>query len=188
MPYHYIKSDLQVVFELHKGLHPRRPIDEWMSDSLWEFVQHCWSDAIMRPTISDVLRFMQSQQHETLLFDKVKMPSVDINPSSISTPEMDSESPSPTDLVPFFFEPPSNTPERPFSGNRATTAPSIYCPTRSTNYIGPVLAPRIPEPKVEFESPFAYNPPWGENVDISESGTGDRFPSASVRDISCSWP
>ena len=154
-----------------------------MSDSLWEFVRNCWSAAIMRPSISHVLRFMQSQQHEMSSFDKVPLaPSLDMNPCSMSPPE--TCSPSPTNLVPFFFEPPSNRPGRPCSGNRATTAPSIYFPARSTNYICPASA-RIPDPKVDFESPFAYNPP---NVDIPELGTGSRFPSASMRDVSSSWP
>lgn len=86
------------------------------------------------------------------------------------------------------------------------TAPSIFFQTRSTGYIGPVIAPRIsitdPEPQVDFESPFAFNFPLEENsavikmgesdataaINIPGLGTEHRFPSASVRDVSGSWP
>ncbi|KIM73779.1 hypothetical protein PILCRDRAFT_828831 [Piloderma croceum F 1598] len=68
VPYHYIKSDLQVVFEIHKGLHPRCPTDESVNESHWDFITRCWSDHASgnRPSMAEVLNYVQTHASKAL--------------------------------------------------------------------------------------------------------------------------
>jgi hypothetical protein len=50
---------MQVVFEMHKGLHPRRPTDPLVADSHWNFIQQCWS-AENRLSMAGVLDYVES--------------------------------------------------------------------------------------------------------------------------------
>ncbi|GLB38631.1 putative protein tyrosine kinase [Lyophyllum shimeji] len=61
MPYHYIKTDPQVIIELHRGNKPRRPAQTFVSDAQWAFIQRCWDDdAGKRPDIAEVCKAMQA--------------------------------------------------------------------------------------------------------------------------------
>jgi len=60
IPYHYIKSDAQVVLELHNGRRPRKPALSFVSDAQWEVIQLCWDDdPRARPDIAGVLSRIQ---------------------------------------------------------------------------------------------------------------------------------
>ncbi|KAJ3517430.1 hypothetical protein NLJ89_g512 [Agrocybe chaxingu] len=44
MPYHYLRTDHQVVIQLHQGIKPRRPATSFVNDSQWDLIQQCWKD------------------------------------------------------------------------------------------------------------------------------------------------
>lgn len=61
IPYHYIYSDAQVVIELHKGVKPRRPAPQFITDAQWNLIQQCWGEEPKdRPDIETVCRSMQA--------------------------------------------------------------------------------------------------------------------------------
>ena len=46
---------MRVVFQLARGIRPQRPPVPWLTDSLWEFIQHCWDlTPTARPSIQEV--------------------------------------------------------------------------------------------------------------------------------------
>ncbi|KAF8962977.1 TKL/TKL-ccin protein kinase [Flammula alnicola] len=60
MPYHYLRTDAQVVIQLHQGIKPRRPASTFVDDDQWDVIQRCWKESPEdRPTAQDVLRFTQ---------------------------------------------------------------------------------------------------------------------------------
>ncbi|KAK0201152.1 TKL/TKL-ccin protein kinase [Desarmillaria ectypa] len=56
IPYHYVRTDAQVVIELHNGKKPRRPAPSFVTNAQWDFIQRCWADDPQeRPDIGQVL-------------------------------------------------------------------------------------------------------------------------------------
>ncbi|KAF7345015.1 putative TKL/TKL-ccin protein kinase [Mycena venus] len=69
MPYFYIKTDAQVVIEIHKGNKPRRPAQSFVTDAQWAFIQHCWAaDPNERPDCVEVGRTIKALHHASLEF------------------------------------------------------------------------------------------------------------------------
>ncbi|KAF5382664.1 hypothetical protein D9615_002721 [Tricholomella constricta] len=61
IPYHYIRTDAQVVIELHRGTKPRRPAKSFVSDSQWSFMERCWDDdPERRPNAGEVCRIVEA--------------------------------------------------------------------------------------------------------------------------------
>ncbi|KAH9480786.1 Tyrosine-protein kinase isoform SRK4 [Psilocybe cubensis] len=57
MPYHYLRTDAQVVIQLHQGIKPRRPSASFVDDAQWDLIQMCWKELPEeRPTSSQVLK------------------------------------------------------------------------------------------------------------------------------------
>jgi hypothetical protein len=56
MPYHYIRTDAQVVIQLHQGVKPRRPASTFVDEDQWDLIQKCWKDPPEdRPSVSQVV-------------------------------------------------------------------------------------------------------------------------------------
>ncbi|KAF9525854.1 hypothetical protein CPB83DRAFT_858745 [Crepidotus variabilis] len=56
IPYHYIRTDAQVVVQLHQGVRPRRPAISFISDSQWDLIQLCWDSTVQnRPSAAETL-------------------------------------------------------------------------------------------------------------------------------------
>ncbi|KAJ6620438.1 hypothetical protein B0H10DRAFT_2215964 [Mycena sp. CBHHK59/15] len=69
IPYHYVRTDAQVVIEIHKGNKPRRPAQSFVTDSQWAFIQRCWAaDAAQRPVSAEVVRAIQALHRASLEF------------------------------------------------------------------------------------------------------------------------
>ncbi|KAJ7657789.1 TKL/TKL-ccin protein kinase [Mycena polygramma] len=69
IPYFYLKSDAQVVIEMHKGHRPRRPASSFVTEAQWAFIQHCWAaDADERPDSAEVGRSIKALHHASLEF------------------------------------------------------------------------------------------------------------------------
>ncbi|KAJ3742898.1 TKL/TKL-ccin protein kinase [Lentinula detonsa] len=70
IPYHYIRGDAQVIFELAHGRKPRRPTASIVTDSQWEFIlSRCWHDVPdLRPDIDEVVNTMQRLLQSSLEF------------------------------------------------------------------------------------------------------------------------
>ncbi|KDR83111.1 hypothetical protein GALMADRAFT_113318 [Galerina marginata CBS 339.88] len=57
MPYHYLRTDAQVVIQLHQGIRPRRPASTFVDDDQWDLIQNCWKEPPEdRPTANDLLK------------------------------------------------------------------------------------------------------------------------------------
>ncbi|KAJ7191639.1 TKL/TKL-ccin protein kinase [Mycena pura] len=57
IPYHYVKTDAQVVIEVHKGNKPRRPAASFVMDAQWALIQRCWAaDPAARPGAAEAVR------------------------------------------------------------------------------------------------------------------------------------
>jgi len=55
IPYHDIRLEHHVLYELFRGVRPKRPSEPWVTDALWEFIQHCWNGKQSdRPGINEV--------------------------------------------------------------------------------------------------------------------------------------
>jgi len=60
IPYHYIRSDAQVIFELARGKKPRRPATSFVTDAQWAFISSCWhDDPVLRPGVEEVVNTVQ---------------------------------------------------------------------------------------------------------------------------------
>ncbi|RDB14785.1 Serine/threonine-protein kinase STY46 [Hypsizygus marmoreus] len=67
IPYHYIRTDAQVVIELHKGVKPRRPAQSFVSDAQWAVIERCWGDDVLcRPKIGEVCAAVQALYQESV--------------------------------------------------------------------------------------------------------------------------
>ncbi|KAK6977031.1 putative TKL/TKL-ccin protein kinase [Favolaschia claudopus] len=67
MPYFYIKTDAQVIIEIHRGNKPRRPAHSFVTDAQWAFIQQCWSaNQDERPISAEVLRLIKALHHASL--------------------------------------------------------------------------------------------------------------------------
>ncbi|KAF9564167.1 kinase-like protein [Agrocybe pediades] len=61
MPYHYLRTDAQVVIQLHQGIKPRRPASTFVDDNQWDLIQKCWQiPPENRPTAQEVLDITQT--------------------------------------------------------------------------------------------------------------------------------
>lgn len=61
IPYHYLKTDVEVILELSKGYRPIRPTLSWFTDGYWHLIQQCWSDPPHnRPDIRCALRSVEA--------------------------------------------------------------------------------------------------------------------------------
>ncbi|CAA7262791.1 unnamed protein product [Cyclocybe aegerita] len=56
MPYHYLRTDHQVVIQLHQGIKPRRPATSFVNDSQWDLIQQCWKEPPERRPSAEELR------------------------------------------------------------------------------------------------------------------------------------
>ncbi|KAF9022811.1 kinase-like protein [Hymenopellis radicata] len=75
IPYHYVRSDAQVIIELHRGNKPRRPAVTFVADAQWNFIQECWSDDLMsRPDAPGVLATVQALHRASLEFRRRSAP------------------------------------------------------------------------------------------------------------------
>lgn len=56
VPYYYLRSNMQVMAALTRGVRPRRPSQPPVSDEYWEFINLCWADydSGKRPNITQV--------------------------------------------------------------------------------------------------------------------------------------
>ncbi|KAF9074431.1 hypothetical protein BDP27DRAFT_1317072 [Rhodocollybia butyracea] len=70
IPYHYIRNDAQVIFEMAKGRKPRRPTASFVTDAQWDFIfSRCWcEDPILRPDAEEVVRIIQVLLRSSLEF------------------------------------------------------------------------------------------------------------------------
>ncbi|KAJ6542835.1 TKL/TKL-ccin protein kinase [Mycena capillaripes] len=69
IPYFYVKTDAQVVIEMHKGNKPRRPATSFVTDAQWAFIQHCWdADPEQRPDSAQVMRSIKALHLASLEF------------------------------------------------------------------------------------------------------------------------
>ncbi|KAJ7688637.1 kinase-like domain-containing protein, partial [Mycena rosella] len=61
IPYHYLRTDAQVMIEIHKGNQPRRPATSFVTDAQWALIQRCWAaDADARPDCAEVVHEIQA--------------------------------------------------------------------------------------------------------------------------------
>ena len=52
-----MKTDAQVVIEVHKGNKPRRPAASFVMDAQWALIQRCWAaDPAARPGAAEAVR------------------------------------------------------------------------------------------------------------------------------------
>jgi len=64
IPYHYMKSDGQVVINLYYGITPKRPNTARTTDELWDFIGKCWAEPTERPTIGQVSIFVHQYRSQ----------------------------------------------------------------------------------------------------------------------------
>lgn len=55
-PYADVQNDNQVIHLIIGGIKPTRPPSPHIIDSLWNFIEECWSDAACRPSAAEVVR------------------------------------------------------------------------------------------------------------------------------------
>ncbi|KAF4575426.1 hypothetical protein EYR36_006785 [Pleurotus pulmonarius] len=61
MPYHYLRTDGQVLIELSRGVHPRRPQDPIVTDARWVLLCACWERNYQkRPTLEAVAEYLEN--------------------------------------------------------------------------------------------------------------------------------
>ncbi|KIJ19321.1 hypothetical protein PAXINDRAFT_96726 [Paxillus involutus ATCC 200175] len=72
VPYSHLKSDVQVIFTVSKGMTPPRPASSGcVSEPQWKFIQQCWSKPqTARPTSAEVAQFVDSQYLESVWNDE----------------------------------------------------------------------------------------------------------------------
>ncbi|KAJ4480939.1 hypothetical protein J3R30DRAFT_3287727 [Lentinula aciculospora] len=70
IPYHYIRGDAQVIFEMAQGRKPRRPNASFVTDSQWHFIESkCWHDVPdLRPSAEEVVNTMRVLLRASLEF------------------------------------------------------------------------------------------------------------------------
>lgn len=69
IPYHYVRTDVQVVIELHNGKKPRRPATSFVTNAQWDFIQRCWADNPQeRPDVGQALASVQALLRTSLEF------------------------------------------------------------------------------------------------------------------------
>ncbi|KAK0213720.1 TKL/TKL-ccin protein kinase [Armillaria fumosa] len=69
IPYHYVRTDVQVVIELHNGKKPRRPATSFVTNAQWDFIQRCWADDPQeRPDVGQALASVQALWRTSLEF------------------------------------------------------------------------------------------------------------------------
>ncbi|KAJ7055648.1 TKL/TKL-ccin protein kinase [Mycena amicta] len=69
IPYHYVKTDAQVVIELHKGNKPRRPAASFVTDAQWALITCCWhADLAARPDCTEVVHTVMVLHRASLEF------------------------------------------------------------------------------------------------------------------------
>ncbi|KAG7442683.1 uncharacterized protein BT62DRAFT_935709 [Guyanagaster necrorhizus] len=69
IPYHYVRTDAQVVIELHNGKKPRRPAPSFVTNAQWDFIQRCWADDPQeRPDVGQALASIQGLYRTSLEF------------------------------------------------------------------------------------------------------------------------
>ncbi|KAJ8589280.1 kinase-like protein, partial [Rhizopogon salebrosus TDB-379] len=61
VPYSECRSDHQVVVLILRGKKPARPVNPYVENSLWDFIQRCWCDAEHRPSAKVVVEFVHNQ-------------------------------------------------------------------------------------------------------------------------------
>jgi hypothetical protein len=64
VPYHYYAREAQVVHAISKGVIPKRPSQELVTDRQWTFMQRCWTpvDADQsRPGDEEIVEFVRQE-------------------------------------------------------------------------------------------------------------------------------
>lgn len=59
-PYANVQNNYQVIHLILSGIKPTRPLSPHIMDSLWDFIEECWSDEAYRPSAVEVLNFLGS--------------------------------------------------------------------------------------------------------------------------------
>jgi serine/threonine protein kinase len=59
-PYADVQNHYQVIRLILNDTKPTRPLSPHIADSLWDFIEQCWSDAACRPSAVEVLSFLGS--------------------------------------------------------------------------------------------------------------------------------
>ncbi|KAG9218542.1 hypothetical protein CCMSSC00406_0001344 [Pleurotus cornucopiae] len=63
IPYHYMRTDGQVLIELSRGVHPRRPQDPIVTEARWGLLCACWErDPLRRPTLEAVAECLEGPE------------------------------------------------------------------------------------------------------------------------------
>ena len=68
VPYHDL-HDQQVVLTIARGMQPRRPDKEVVTDHRWRFIQRCWSPTDLpesRPSSDEIVKFTEKELVEAL--------------------------------------------------------------------------------------------------------------------------
>ncbi|KDQ24834.1 hypothetical protein PLEOSDRAFT_1107761 [Pleurotus ostreatus PC15] len=61
IPYHYLRTDGQVFFELYRNSFPRRPFQPWVTDAHWDLMKECWIGVPEeRPTLVRIQDFVRT--------------------------------------------------------------------------------------------------------------------------------
>ncbi|KAF4571107.1 hypothetical protein EYR36_008435 [Pleurotus pulmonarius] len=61
IPYHYLRTDGQVFFELYRNSSPRRPFQPWVTDAHWDLMKECWASIPEeRPTLVRIQDFVRT--------------------------------------------------------------------------------------------------------------------------------
>ncbi|KIJ06109.1 hypothetical protein PAXINDRAFT_140859 [Paxillus involutus ATCC 200175] len=64
VPYHYFTREAQVVHAMSRGVNPKRPSQELVTDSQWTFIERCWTPVNAdqsRPGDQEILEFAKQE-------------------------------------------------------------------------------------------------------------------------------
>lgn len=62
VPYYYYTRDVQIIHAISKGIMPRRPTEDVVTDCRWDFIGQCWSsDARSRPSGDEIVEFVKNE-------------------------------------------------------------------------------------------------------------------------------
>lgn len=55
-PFPEMLGDFQVRSSIERGLRPKRPQTDWVTDAVWALMQDCWKEPAERPLMEEVHR------------------------------------------------------------------------------------------------------------------------------------
>jgi len=72
-PFHYVRPDAKVIFDVIKGVRPKRPTFEeapQLTDELWQLMTDCWDhDQLKRPSAGEVLNRLYTMHAENAVYE-----------------------------------------------------------------------------------------------------------------------